>query len=149
MGWTKTGDAFDFQPTFGDNPRGRSVYGGAGDRRANGDAQQSGLRGRYYVGTFEARPGAGAHTAYTRPHPDRPQGTSQGDGPVGTLTSQPFALGGPAISFLLGGGCDPLKVYVELLVDGVAVDRATVRKDQTKVKEGGGVALGWDVRETA
>ena len=138
VGWTASGGtAFDHQPTFGDNPKGRSVYGGNGDRRAYGDAQQSGLEGRYYLGTFELRPGAGRGD-YANAHRDYPLGTSRGDAPTGVLTSDPFTImggddlgsaGGEApssfVSFLVGGGCDAERVYVELLVDGYGVDRAT------------------------
>lgn len=44
---------------------------------------------------------------------------------MGTLTSQPFMIVGDRISFMIGGGCDPLTEYVELLVDGYSVARAT------------------------
>ena len=46
VGWHRTGDAFDFQPTFGDNTLSRSVYGGAGDRFSHGFGQSSHLQGR-------------------------------------------------------------------------------------------------------
>ena len=119
-GWTRTGDAFDHQPTFGDNARHRSVYHGFGDDRTRDAAQPSRLRGRYYVGTFERRPSA----AYAA-------GGAQGDTPVGTLTSQPFVVLGDRVSLLVGGGCDHLKQYVELLVDGGSVARATGRCRET------------------
>lgn len=48
---------------------------------------------RYFVGTFEARPGAGAGD-YTNPSPDYRAGNHQGDGPTGTLTSEVFTIGG-------------------------------------------------------
>ena len=41
IGWVKTGTAFDYQPTWGDNSLGRSVYGGIGDRRSHGAKQHS------------------------------------------------------------------------------------------------------------
>jgi hypothetical protein len=41
------------------------------------------------------------------------------------MTSQPFALRGSLITFAVGGGCDPQRVYAELLVDGDSVLRAT------------------------
>jgi len=127
VGWQRTGGtAFDMQPTYGDNPRGRSVYAEVGDRRNDGWAQQAGLEGRYYIGTFEARPGNGAKGDYASPHPDIPLGSSQGDVPTGVLTSEPFTVAGPGgITFLVGGGCDKTKVYVEFLIDGASVDRAT------------------------
>lgn len=48
---------------------------------------------RYFVGTYEARPGAGA-ADYTNPSPDYTAGSHQGDGPTGTLTSETFTIGG-------------------------------------------------------
>lgn len=48
---------------------------------------------RYFVGTYEARPGAGAED-YTNPSPDYTAGNHQGDGPTGTLTSETFTVGG-------------------------------------------------------
>ena len=66
-GWTKSGNAFDYQPTYGDNPTAR--------RRG----QPSNHQGDYWIGGFEKRP---------RPF-DQP-GAIQGDGPQGTLTSASF-----------------------------------------------------------
>ena len=74
------------------------------------------------------------------PHPDYPQGSEQGDAPQGTLTSQPFIIEGGYISFLVGGGCDHLVVYVELLVDGIGVARATGRCTEAMYN------TTWDVR---
>ncbi|CAM9369602.1 unnamed protein product, partial [Choristocarpus tenellus] len=91
------------------------------------------LWSRYFVGTYEARPGAGA-SDYTNPHPDYSPGSRQGDSPMGTLTSQTFTIGSTEISevrrearvnFLIGGGCDDRTIFVELLVDGVGVAKAT------------------------
>lgn len=45
------------------------------------------------MGTYEARPGAGAED-YTNPSPDYTAGNRQGDGPIGTLTSETFTIGG-------------------------------------------------------
>lgn len=50
--------------------------------------------GRYWVGTFERR----------------------GDAPTGTLTSAPFVASQPWASFLVGGGKDPAKTRVEIVV---------------------------------
>lgn len=78
--------------------------------------------GKWWVGTYERRPDEG-----TLP------GTVQGDGPTGTLTSQPFLIpaGGSAVSFLLGGGCNIRTTYAELLVDGRPVRKATGRCSDT------------------
>ncbi|CEG49796.1 hypothetical protein L917_05299 [Plasmopara halstedii] len=139
-GWLTTGTAFDQQPTFGDNSYGRtnfyrpSLYIGASPT-----GQRARHEGRYWVGTFEGRPGAGkANTAthvaaqmcafannelcrapnYKMPSASTPVGSTQGDGPQGTLTSLPFTIEGQWLSFRIGGGCDIRVVYVELLIDG-------------------------------
>jgi len=124
VGWTKTGSAFDFQPTYGDNSRYRSVYGGYGDKLTHGASQQSGLLGRYYIGTFEKRPGSGRDN-YMNPDPAYTAGSSQGDAVEGTLTSDSFIVLGETIDFLVGGGCNHLTVYIELLIDGMGVMRST------------------------
>jgi hypothetical protein len=41
------------------------------------------------------------------------------------MLSEPFIIEGATISFLVGGGCDMYTEYVELLVDGLPVKRAT------------------------
>ncbi|CAM9590131.1 unnamed protein product, partial [Discosporangium mesarthrocarpum] len=129
IGWSQTGMAFALQPTYGDNP----YFRRAGKRSLGprGQPQKCGLKGRYFLGTYEARPGAGP-SDYLNPHPDYYPGSYQGDGPKGTLTSQTFTLGSPeeengiaTVSFLVGGGCDDRTEYVELLADGVPVARAT------------------------
>lgn len=124
-GWTATGSAFDHQPTMGDNPRQRPSYPtplGPGKPSAG-----TRLRGRYFVGTFENRTGNLTTIAAGDPALPSPfmAGSAQGDGPTGTLTSDPFLIGGPLISVLVGGGCDVTAVFVELLVDGMPSRRAT------------------------
>ena len=52
-------------------------------------------------------------------------GSTQGDGPTGTLTSDPFIIRGKTISFLISGGCNHKTTFVELLVDGFPSLRAT------------------------
>jgi hypothetical protein len=124
-GWTTTGTAFNYQPTFGDNSRFRivrnkpqlpSVQQGA-------EGQTSRLLGRYYVGTYELRPGN--NSDYSIPDSNFPAGGSQGDAPQGTMTSEVFLILGNSISFLVGGGCNYYKEYVELLVDGMSVEKVT------------------------
>ncbi|KAA0158101.1 hypothetical protein FNF28_06401 [Cafeteria roenbergensis] len=124
-GWTATGSAFDHQPTMGDNPRRRPGYPtplGPGK-----PSPGTRLRGRYFVGTFENR--TGNLTAIAAGDPTQPSpfmaGSVQGDGPTGTLTSDPFIIGGPLVSMLVGGGCDATSLFVELLVDGLPSRRAT------------------------
>lgn len=134
-GWLTTGTAFDAQPTFGDNSYARiNVYSFHAYSR-EGTGTRSLHEGRYWVGTFENRPGASKQTAtitscsfgndllckqpfYKLPGANA-AGTYQGDGPVGTMTSQTFTVLGPWLSFKLGGGCDIRLTYVELLVDGI------------------------------
>jgi hypothetical protein len=73
-----------------------------------GEAPQPAVNeGHYYIGTFEKR---NLETL--------PRGNTQGDAPQGTLTSEPFAIEGNSISFLIGGGCDIQTEYIELLIDG-------------------------------
>ena len=140
VGWTKTGTAFDFQPTYGDNSRFRNVYGGIGDKLSHGAPQQSGIKGRYYIGTYEKRPGRGRDN-YKNPSSAYRAGNSQGDEPEGTLTSDSFVILGDEVSFLIGGGCNHLVVYLELLVDGMSVYRATGRCHEKMER------VTWDVSE--
>ena len=102
-------------------------------RYYGGDPQPSGFIGRYWIGTYENSPDLTPFDALN----DYPHiGAEQGDRPQGTLTSEVFRIGGDRatgpessfgetaesgiISFLVGGGCDITKVYVELLVEGEA-----------------------------
>lgn len=125
VGWFATGNAFDYQPTYGDNSRRRMVYKGVerDESLTSGEPQASRAQGRYYIGTYEKRPGN--TTDYLFPDNDYCEGNIQGDTPMGTLTSDPFFIQGDFISFLIGGGCDHLTEYVELIVDGFATIRAT------------------------
>ena len=71
-----------------------------------------------------------------------------GDGTTGTLTSPEFKIERKFISFLIGGGKDPEKTCMNLLIDGKAVRNATGPND----KPGGTETLApefWDVREFA
>ncbi|KAF4148535.1 Calx-beta domain [Phytophthora infestans] len=139
-GWLTTGTAFDQQPTYGDNSYGRvNTYRPSSFVGASPPGQRANHEGRYWVGTFEARPGAGKATTaaqvaaqmcafandelcrapnYKLPSASASVGTTQGDGPQGTLTSLPFTVEGQWMSFRLGGGCDIRVVYLELLIDG-------------------------------
>lgn len=133
-GWVRTGTAFDDQPTFGDGPAFRQsaeadIMGSSSSMRIEGDKSRSARpRGRYFVGTAEARPGS--PNDYQQPSPAL-AGTFDGsDAAIGTLTSEavPLPYGESLyVSFLVGGGCDPLAVYIEVLIDGVSVDRETGR----------------------
>lgn len=117
-GWTKRGNAFDYQPTYGDNPTARHR------------GQPSNHKGEYWIGGYEKR---------QRPF-DRP-GAIQGDGPQGTLTSASFTINTPNISFLIGGGCDISTVRVDLVVDQRVVRSATGNCNETMKRKS------WDVRK--
>ena len=69
-----------------------------------------------------------------------------GDRTTGTLTSPEFRIERPYLSFLIGGGKDPQRLTMTLLVDGQAVRTATGPNDQA----GGSEALAveaWEVRD--
>ena len=123
-GWGVTGTAFDYQPTYGDNSYLRPVYEPEDEFTGlRADAESSRLKGRYYIGTYEMRPGSADD--YTVADMAYSQGQTQGDTPIGTLTSDVFMVNGNKITFLIGGGCDIYSVYVELLVDGNSVAKHT------------------------
>jgi hypothetical protein len=132
-GWARTGTAFDHQPTYGDNPYLRPNYvleNGEDERlELKPYGVKSNLEGRYFIGTYELRPGS--TTEYSLPHASYPQGSYQGDGPMGTLSSQLFTIKGNWISFLIGGGCNMYNEYIELVADGITVLRATGKCDET------------------
>jgi microsomal dipeptidase-like Zn-dependent dipeptidase len=107
-GWTKSGNAFDAQPTDGENVAGSRV----GPVSVGGDYWRDipfpiGVRGRYWIGTNEACSNAAMGC----------RGAVQGDAPRGALQSAHFTI--PAetkfISFLIGGGQDAKLLRVELL----------------------------------
>lgn len=145
-GWLTTGSAFDSQPTFGDNSYARIDSYKFKSYKGEEAGQRAFHEGRYWVGTFEARPGAGKQVAvisscnfandlsckisnYKLPS-ESPAGSFQGDGPKGTMTSQAFTVLGPWLSFKIGGGCDIRYTYVELLVDGMSMLKQTGRCEE-------------------
>lgn len=119
--WTADGDAFEFQPTKGDNPtvRGRN--------------QPSKHQGEYWIGTFEKYNGK----------PELSPGQTQGDRPTGSLTSVSFVVSRAQIAFLIGGGKHPDKEYATLVVDGKEVMKTTGKCKETMHK------VVWDVRKFA
>eukprot|EP01034_Spumella_vulgaris_P023126 gene23126-29319_t len=127
LGWKKSGNAFDYQPTFGDNSYLHAVRRPSAGSNARAQSQASGMQGRYYIATAERRPGNPSD--YSTADPLYAQGSNLGDAPTGTLSSDVFLVpeGGTTIKFLIGGGCDIYLEYVELLVDGMSVARRTGR----------------------
>lgn len=119
--WVKDGNAFDFQPTLGDNPSARHWR------------EPSNHQGRYWIGTYEKYNGKNA---------GRP-GMLQTDRPQGTLTSIPFVITHSEINFLVGGGSNKDKEYVALEVDGSVVRKATGQNCDTMKR------TTWDVKEFA
>lgn len=114
-GWIKTGNAFDYQPTLGDNPKARN-------------RESSNHQGRWWIGGYEKYQGK----------PGQKPGDTQGDEPTGTLTSTPFIIRGDRISFLIGGGNHPWvepdgkgSTCVNLLIDGKVVRTATGNNFET------------------
>jgi hypothetical protein len=72
----------------------------------------------------------------------------KGDDSTGTLTSPEFRIERKFLSFLIGGGSNPEKLALQLLVDGKVVRTATGPNSQS----GGSEALApesWDVSEFA
>ncbi len=85
--WEKEGVAFDFQPTWGDNPTARNR------------GQPSNHQGDWWLGLFEKYQGPD-----TGKKLGQAAGQTQGDGPQGTLTSIEFKIIGDTMNFLIGGG---------------------------------------------
>lgn len=87
------GDAFDWQPTFGDNPPARG--------RPSAE-----LEGNSYLGTSERYPYPGA---------GQPIGAYAGPGPTGLLESDHFIIEQSRISVLVAGGNLPELCFVALV----------------------------------
>ena len=86
------GDAFENQPTWGDNPRERG-------------SESSKMKGNSYVATFE-----------DFPHPNlEPLGRWQGVVPVGMVRSMDFTVTGDRLSLQVGGGDSPALCFVALI----------------------------------
>ena len=149
-GWTATGSAFSRQPTLDDNSRARQSYT---SRVRRLPPVAAGQEGRFWIGSFEARPSAqsshsidvgawlnGTDCSGLQQCSAAPPGTAQGDGPQGSLTSRPFAIAGDSISFLIGGGCDVLTTFVELQIDGNARTRRATGDCRESMQR-----VAWDV----
>ena len=91
-----TGNAFIYQPTFGDNPAARKRE----------SAQQ---QGDWWIGGAENRPRESDPAGWQHP--------ADADPPQGTLISPCFRIVGRDISFLIGGGCTISDIRAELIVN--------------------------------
>lgn len=121
--WEKTGTAFDFQPTWGDNPTARNR------------GQPSQHQGDWWLGLAEK---------YQGPNNDlgqNPGDLADGvDGPQGTLTSIPFVIVGDTINFLMGGGSRPWNVNpepccVNLVIDDIVERTATGDNNESMTRK--------------
>ncbi len=127
--WEKEGIAFDFQPTWGDNPTAR-------DR-----GQPSQHQGDWWLGLFEKYPGEEKAKALgVNP------GATQGDGPQGTLTSIEFKIIGTSMNFLIGGGThpwddDPAPCCVNLVINDTVERTATGNNTESMSRKE------WDVSD--
>lgn len=100
--WSVTGTAFANQPVRGTTLPSQRVLthmnfaagGIGGDYWKNLD-YPIGVKGNAWIGTYE---------------------NGNGDTPTGTLTSSPFTSNGRYLTFLMSGGRDIMKLYVELQV---------------------------------
>ena len=85
----KTGKAFDFQPTWGDNPTARNR------------GQPSQHQGDWWLGLAEKYQGPDKGAKLGQKPGDLADGV---DAPQGTLTSIEFTIVGETMNFLMGGG---------------------------------------------
>ncbi len=118
-GWQPEGDAFANQPTYGDNVMSVRVRtemllgnGGIGGDYWKQIPYPIGFKGNYWIGTYENHP-AGNERRENGILTDATLGQTQGDGPMGSLTSPEFKLYHRYITFLVSGGRSE-KVRVEL-----------------------------------
>jgi hypothetical protein len=102
---TSSGNAFQNQPTYGDNVSTERAHP-SGSLRAGLDSiggnywnapRPIGHQGSWWIGTYEKRP-----------TPAHAWDGAQGDGPVGTLASPAFRIDRNYIHFLMGAWCGNL-----------------------------------------
>ncbi len=123
-GWTKEGNAFNSQPTFQDNIVTTRILsgmelnnGGVGGDYWKDQGYNIGRKGNNWIGTFENNPYNSGKIFQT-----------QGDGLTGTLTTSEFTITTNNCYFLLGGGADAQKLYVELQIKQVDNSWTSVAK---------------------
>ncbi|WP_372725889.1 glycoside hydrolase family 32 protein [Novipirellula sp.] len=108
-GWTVQGDAFQVQPTKGDNTAARN-------------RESANIQGTWWIGGYEKYNGK-----------EGKPGAISGDALTGTLTSQEFTIKRPYITFRIGAGNLPGEVGVRLLVDDESIELATGVDEETMV----------------
>ena len=131
-----SGDAFDFQPTYGDNPTARNR------------GQPSMHQGDWWLGLAEAYQGPNNNHGQ---QPGQLAGNGQADLPQGTLESIEFKIIGETMNFLMGGGnrpwdANPEPCCVNLVINGEVERTATGVQNA----EGGNETLTrreWDVAD--
>ena len=128
--WEKTGTAFDFQPTWGDNPTARNR------------GQPSKHQGDWWLGLAEKYQGPDKGAALGQKPGDLADGV---DAPQGTLTSIEFVIVGESMNFLMGGGnrawgtAEPC--CVNLVIDGEVERTMTGSNTETMTRRE------WDVSD--
>jgi len=110
-GWRVEGEAFQVQPTKGDNPAVRN-------------RETSNHEGEYWIGGYENYTGT-----IGKP------GAIRGDSLTGTLTSPEFKITKPFITFLIGGGDLPGQMGVKLICEGQEIELASGVDSETMVKQ--------------
>lgn len=122
------GEAFDFQPTWGDNPTARNR------------GQPSNHQGDWWLGLFEKYQGPDIGKKL-----GQVPGGTQGDGPTGILASIEFTIIGEKMNFLIAGGTHPWEdaapTCVNLVINDEVVLTATGKNTETFAREE------WDVSE--
>lgn len=110
-GWSKEGTAFNNQPTRGDNiSTQRILYhmeyknNGIGGDYWKDQGYNQGYKNDHWIGTYENNPN---RTNFLK---------TQGDEPMGTLTSDEVQITTAFCYFLISGGADAQRLYVELQI---------------------------------
>ena len=110
-GWAKEGTAFNNQPTRDDNISTQRVLynmeynnGGLGGDYWKDQGFNQGYKNRHWIGTYENNSNGNNFLQ------------TQGDAPTGTLTSDEILITTSYCYFLIGGGADAQRLYVELQI---------------------------------
>ena len=125
-----SGDAFDFQPTYGDNPTARNR------------GQPSMHQGEWWLGLAEAYQGPNNEHGQV---PGQLAGNGQPDLPQGTLESIEFKIIGETMNFLIGGGNRAWETNepccVNLVIDGEVELTITGDNNETMTRKE------WDIAD--